>query len=609
MSDRDDKTTHARAAQAPRGQALTGLRVLDVSGSVATSYCAKLFADEGAEVINVEPPAGFTTRGLPPFVPAAEPPEHSAMHRYLQANKASIVLDPAAAADRTRLEGLLRRADVVIDAVRHEQPMAPMLAPEQLQDIAPGIVRTSITWFGQTGPCADFTGSNAVCQALAGLIRTIGPVAGPPLLPTGYQAEIVAGTSAFIGTLGNLFGRELGNGTEEVVHLDTSVLEANLCFTEVGAVGSHLAGGAAPRMGINRFPPTYPLGIYQCRDGWLGVTALTPPQWQAFCSLLGMVDEAREPRYGSSLQRLADAPMLDPIIASRVRERSARELFERGQAMRIPLAPVPTMAELFTTEQYVARGAFADVTHDDGHSFPAPVAPFRLFHTPSLAGGHVVRLGADNDRVLTDLEAQEPRRRAASSSHRRAATAPLRGIRVLDLSMGWAGPLATRHLSDLGAEIIKVESCQHTDWWRGFEPTPQWVEDDQAEKSVSFNTMNRNKLDVTLDLTKDRGKQLLKRLATVSDAVIENYSGGVLQKLGLEYSALRSVNDELVMLSMPAFGSTGEWRHYRAYGSTVEHASGLPHLHGGAADPPVMLHVAYGDAVAGLNAAAALLVA
>lgn len=187
--------------------------------------------------------------------------------------------------------------------------------------------------------------------------------------------------------------------------------------------------------------------------------------------------------------------------------------------------------------------------------------------------------------------------------------APLRGIRVLDLSMGWAGPLATRHLADLGAEIVKVESCQHTDWWRGFEPTRQWVENDQAEKAVSFNTMNRNKLDVTLDLTRDAGKELLKRLAAISDAVIENYSGAVLRKLGLDYPVLRAVKDDLIMLSMPAFGSTGGWRDYRAYGSTVEQASGLPHLHGREEDPPVMLHVAYGDAVAGLNAASALLVA
>jgi crotonobetainyl-CoA:carnitine CoA-transferase CaiB-like acyl-CoA transferase len=185
----------------------------------------------------------------------------------------------------------------------------------------------------------------------------------------------------------------------------------------------------------------------------------------------------------------------------------------------------------------------------------------------------------------------------------------LQGIRVIDLSMGWAGPLATRHLADLGAEVIKVEACQRPDWWRGWEATPQWVAEHGYEKAVAFNTVNRHKLDVTLDLTSVDGKTLLKRLVAGADAVVENYSGAVLRKLGLDYAALSAVNPELVMISMPAFGSTGPWRDYRAYGSTVEQSSGLPHLHGRADDPPVMLHVAYGDPVAGLNGAAALLIA
>jgi crotonobetainyl-CoA:carnitine CoA-transferase CaiB-like acyl-CoA transferase len=186
---------------------------------------------------------------------------------------------------------------------------------------------------------------------------------------------------------------------------------------------------------------------------------------------------------------------------------------------------------------------------------------------------------------------------------------PLHGVRVVDLSMGWAGPLAARHLVDMGAEVIKVESCERFDWWRGWEATPEWIAQNAAEQSASFNTVNRNKLDVTLDLTSADGSALLKRLVAIADVVVENYSAGVLPKLGLGYEALRAVNPELVMLSMPAFGSNGPWSAYRAYGSTVEHASGLPHLNGEPDWPPTMVHVAYGDAVGGLNGAAALLTA
>jgi crotonobetainyl-CoA:carnitine CoA-transferase CaiB-like acyl-CoA transferase len=187
--------------------------------------------------------------------------------------------------------------------------------------------------------------------------------------------------------------------------------------------------------------------------------------------------------------------------------------------------------------------------------------------------------------------------------------APLKGIRVIDLSMGWAGPLAARHLADMGAEVIKVESCERFDWWRGWEATEEWIAQNLAEQSAAFNTVNRNKLDVTLDLTSRDGAALLKRLVAIADVVVENYSAGVLPKLGLDYAALAIVNPHIVMLSMPAFGTTGPWAGYRAYGSTVEHASGLPHLTGEAHWPPTMSHVAYGDAVGGLNGAAALLTA
>ena len=185
----------------------------------------------------------------------------------------------------------------------------------------------------------------------------------------------------------------------------------------------------------------------------------------------------------------------------------------------------------------------------------------------------------------------------------------LAGVCVIDLSMGWAGPLAARHLADMGADVIKVEGCVRFDWWRGWEATQAWIDDAGAEKNPAFNMVNRNKRAITLDLSTPTGSDLLKRLVELADIVVENYSAGVLPKLGLSYDVLSAVNPTLVMISMPAFGTDGPWRGYRAYGSTVEQASGLPHLAGRPTDPPTMVHVALGDSVGGLNGAAALLTA
>ncbi len=595
--------------------ALAGLRVLDLSGTVATGYCGKLFADHGAEVIDIEPPGrGFPTRQLPPFVPGVEPPEDSALHAWLSANKQSVEADLGTAEGRAGVLRLARGADLVLEGEKPGTLQSLGLDLPAFAAVSPDIVLVSVTWFGQSGPYRDYAGSDNVVQALVGLVRGIGEPDGAPCTPSGHHAQIIAGLTAYIGALGQAVAREAGNAAGPA-HLDASILEANVCFTDVGAVAGH-GGRVGPgrRLGVNRFPPTYPLGIFACRDGWLGVTALTPAQWHAFCRLVGIEHLADEPRYQTSAGRLRDADLMEPLIVERVADRSARELFERGQEMRIPLAFVPTMEQVFEVDQFVERGAFAPIRHPDQGAYPAPVTPFRLFGTPGAAGGAAPRLGASTRKLLDGdgerTNADPPRRRQGGTPPRPGVRERLlAGVRVVDLSMGWAGPLAARHLADMGAEVIKVESCARFDWWRGWEATRKWIDGGGAEKSVAFNTVNRNKRGITLDLAKPRGNALLKRLVAESDVVVENYSAGVLPKLGLSYEVLREVNPQLVMISMPAFGTNGPWRGYRAYGSTVEQASGIPHLSGRPEWKPTMVHVAYGDATGGLNGAAALVTA
>lgn len=369
--------------------ALTGLKVLDVAGTIASGYCGKLFADHGADVINVEPPdGGFATRREPPFIPGVEAPESSALHAYLSTNKHSVAL--AVETEPEQLAALAEGCAVVLDSGRFDYG--------DFSTAAPDVVVSTITWFGRHGPYAGFNGSGSVCWSLVGMVRNVGPQEGPPLVPAGCGAEIVGGLTAYIGTLGQVVARRMGN-IRGPVRLDTSIHEANLCFTEVGGVGGYRSGRRGKRLGINRFAPTYPLGVYACADGWLGVTALTPRQWKNFCLLLAMDPYADEPAYQTAIGRLMDYDMLEPIIRQRALKRSAAELVERGQALRIPLAPVPTMEELFGVDQYVARRAFAEI-QCEGIAFQAPVTPFRLFANPAARGGRVARLGESNAERL-----------------------------------------------------------------------------------------------------------------------------------------------------------------------------------------------------------------
>lgn len=573
------------------------LLIVDIGGTVASGYAGKLFADYGARVVNLEPPEGFSTRHIAPLLDNGT----SSIHAYLHANKQSVCWT-----DSVLTHPAIVAADLVILDV---STLPTSLAVDDFETNV-----CAISWYGLTGPYAGFRGSDASIHALTGLMHGIGETDGPPIIPTGYQAQVIGGLSAFNGSLGFLLGRLIkGRERSDAFCLDASIWEANMCLTDIGAAISFNDQPMPKRLGINRFAPTYPLGIWPCKDGWLGVTVLNPSQWTAFCQLLGLDDLATESKYQSSMARLDDVAIIEPRILKALSEQSAQDLFYRGQGMRIPLARVPTMEELFTVDQYLERSAFSEYS-SEGEAFLAPSCPFRLVETPPYFGGDSVPLGAHNSSWARETSTADDAK-GVNGSHSMGEVdwsttqGPLQGLVIVDLSMGWAGPLATRNLADMGATVIKIEGCTRFDWFRSWEATEEWINSNGAEKEVRFINLNRNKLDVTLDFESKAGRELLLRLVGQADAVIENFSGGVLPKLKLNYPALRQENPQLVMVSMPAFGGTGPWAAFRAYGSTVEQSSGLPHLQGSEHQPPTMLHVAFGDAIAGLYGTAALLTA
>jgi crotonobetainyl-CoA:carnitine CoA-transferase CaiB-like acyl-CoA transferase len=182
-------------------------------------------------------------------------------------------------------------------------------------------------------------------------------------------------------------------------------------------------------------------------------------------------------------------------------------------------------------------------------------------------------------------------------------------LRVLDLAMGWAGPLVGQMFVEMGADVIKVEDTEHFDWWRGSLSIAA-PEMQPIERSSPFNTANRGKRGITLDLANPRGIEMLKRLIEVSDVLIENYSPRVMEKLGLPYSVVSAINPRMVMISMPSFGSDGPECEARGYGNTVEAMSGVTGQMGyHDSEQRYTLSNALGDPVAGLHGTFALLAA
>ena len=184
---------------------------------------------------------------------------------------------------------------------------------------------------------------------------------------------------------------------------------------------------------------------------------------------------------------------------------------------------------------------------------------------------------------------------------------PLEGIRIVDLSMMWAGPYATHLLGEMGAEVIKVEAPRAWDNVRTLFPLPG---PEPWNASFYFNDYNREKKGLTLDLQQPRGRELLLALVAKSDAVVENYRADVLDKLDLGYEALKRVRPDIILISMAGFGKTGADRELVGFGPIVEQMAGLASLTGYGDDGvPYKTGISYGDPVGGTAAAAALVLA
>jgi crotonobetainyl-CoA:carnitine CoA-transferase CaiB-like acyl-CoA transferase len=198
-----------------------------------------------------------------------------------------------------------------------------------------------------------------------------------------------------------------------------------------------------------------------------------------------------------------------------------------------------------------------------------------------------------------------------------SAPQPLKNFRILDLSRIWAGPYCTKLLADMGAEVIKMESLRVYDSHRGpVRPArgiAAYPDSEPGEEPWNrngwFNCLHMSKYGITLELTQEAGQRVFEQLVSVSDVLIENFRQGSLERLGYTYNTLRRFRPDLIYVSMPAFGNTGPWKSYVAYGIGQEQLSGMAHMTGYADDGPMKSGINHGDPITGSHAAGVVLAA
>ncbi|WP_271567235.1 CaiB/BaiF CoA-transferase family protein [Bradyrhizobium sp. CCBAU 11386] len=543
---------------------LSHLRGIEIATSDASSYCARLFVDFGADVQNIEPPRGDRIRRTAPLTVKGQ----SAWFAFLNFNKSSTIIDPAEAGTITRLTALIEDCDVLIDGRDVDSANCPPVDVAAIRERHSGLIHIEASWFGRGGPYADFAAADSTIRALAGLIKLVGPAEGPPSHAPDFQTGNLAGLWGFIAAASSVIARMRG---EQGRRWSLSIFESSLALSEYLIFEASVHGDVVRRLGINRFWPVFPAGIYETKKGWLGVRGFTPAQWRAFCDMLDLSELGDNPDLLLGKERLQHIEQIEQQFAPRLKTRTAQQWFTEGRKRKIPIVPVPQMSDLLHDAEMKERGAIVPVLLDEEEGLTAGSMQ-RLSLTPPRRGGKVPVPG--EQQAITNVRRRLPSPSAACVD---AGRPPMDGVRVIDFSMGWSGPLCTRILADLGADVIKIEAIRRPG--------------------------------ITLDLTRPRGLALLKRLLAKADIVVDNYSVDVLPKLGPGCDALRALNPQRVKLSMSTFGADSIYRDCRSYGPTLEQGSGLPGIVGKSDFPPVMSNVAFGEAIGGLNGCVAVLIA
>jgi crotonobetainyl-CoA:carnitine CoA-transferase CaiB-like acyl-CoA transferase len=382
------------------GEAFSGRTVLDLTQGIAGPYCTKLLADFGARVIKIEPRDGDSTRRLGPFAGEEAGPERSGTFFYLNTNKQSVTLDLNTQEGQDIFRKLVTCADAVVESFSPGVIDDLGLGGDSLRVIRPGLVVTSISGFGQTGPYRDFETSNLALSGLGGAMYTMRSGKSPderPVKAGGYQAEYTTGLLAFIATVAGLMNSaRTGRGTS----VDIGAMEC-VASTLMGDVSEY------SYLGLSRKTNPYPIHGYPqgdavpCRDGWISLTpGLGGTPNIAF--LMGQPELEDTPIFADPRFRMAESAKFDALIDPWLRERDKWDITRQAQELRLAFTPVLSPGELIEDEQLKARHFFASAEHPEMGQVTYPGAPAKLMGTPSKPG-RAPLLGEHNPEVYGSL--------------------------------------------------------------------------------------------------------------------------------------------------------------------------------------------------------------
>jgi crotonobetainyl-CoA:carnitine CoA-transferase CaiB-like acyl-CoA transferase len=549
---------------------LEGMVVVDLTTNLASAYTSLLFADYGADVIQVERPGGSPLRGM-----RAWP--------FWMRGKKSVVLDLHRAEDLDVARGLAAGADVVVEAFGAGAADRLGLGYDVLRPLNPGLVYGSITAFGHVGPFAHLKGHEAVVMAKTGsMYGNVAPHRpGEPVMTVPYGATLGAALLAQQGILLALHERERSGHGQRV---DATMVQGMLAqdpwsyFMKLLAdrYPAALTAVGAPTQ-ARRVPTSWlSFGLLNgyTKDGrWMQFAHAVPKQFEAFVRALGLEWARTDPEWKNAPDSEDDDQRNRwwTMMLEGVRSRTVEEWQEVFDSDKDVFAEIYLSGrELFDHPQVIHDRHVVEVTDPELGAVRQMGVLVKMSATPASKLQPAPRLDQHGSELRPRTARHLPTGEQTAVDSGPRDTLPLEDVLVVDLGTFYAGPFGSTMLTDQGATVVKIEPLEG-DPIRFQMPIPEsaGVRVTQGKKSVAVNVFT------------EEGKAIVVELVRQADIVLHSYRGGVAARMGLAPAAMHAINPDLVYHHGVGYGVDGPHSGRAAFAPTIAAASGFARRSGG----------------------------
>lgn len=377
----DTKSNVAQAQTLP----FQGLRVLDASQGLAGPYCGMLLAQQGADVIKLEPPDGDWSRGI-----GRRHGSHSAIDLMANRGKRSLAIDLKRPGASEAVLRIAEKCDVVIESFRPGVVDKLGIGYEQVRARNPGVVYLSISGFGQRGPGAQKPATDTVIQGFSGMMSLNADTQGRPRRLGFLAVDTLTALYAFQAVSSALYGRLKGLPGR---HVDVSLMQATAAFLAPKLVETSLEGE-------HPVPLNVPAGVYRTQDGWIAITLSKEAHYAALCRATGREDLAEDPAYSSFVKRAEHASYLENQFAAALLQRSTEDWLAHLAANAVVASRVNTLSSWFVDPLVAAADAAPEVVDPACGTFRFPRVPGAAHPHPSEHRYRWPEIGGDGREIL-----------------------------------------------------------------------------------------------------------------------------------------------------------------------------------------------------------------